>query len=99
MIGLALVDLIWPFEIQLQSSVLEGLILIFHSSMVFCVVKAVVAAQVIWGIDHITRNSQCRTMTLNLQLGGIQHLHQSSQHSSMSPSSRCHTAHGHPLHL
>jgi hypothetical protein len=30
MIGLALVDLIWPFEIQLQSSVLEGLILIFH---------------------------------------------------------------------
>lgn len=50
MIGLALVDLIWPFEIQLQSSVLEDLILIFHSSMVFCVAKAVVAAQMIWGI-------------------------------------------------
>lgn len=46
MIGLALVDLIWPFEIQLQSSVLEDLILIFYSSMVFFVVKAVVAAQI-----------------------------------------------------
>lgn len=41
MIGLALVEVILAFEIQLQSSVLEDLILIFHSSVVFYVVKAI----------------------------------------------------------